>query len=147
MSKESPLATPFHEVTLLGPDTDPAQPRRTRAEVTRQTFMAVPNLVKLCARLLADPRVPRGTKVLLGVAGLYVLSPIDVIPELFFPVIGRVDDLLFVAFAIHRLLDAVEPSVLAEYWDGEEEALELVAAFIAWGAELMPGPVRRLLEG
>ena len=112
-----------------------------------QALMAVPNLMKLCALLLADPGVPRRTKVLLGVAGLYVVSPFDVIPEALFPVIGRVDDLLFVAFALHRLLGAVEPSVLAEYWDGEDEALDLVAAFIAWGAELMPGPVRRLLDG
>lgn len=147
MSEESPLATPFHEVTLLGPDTDPARARRTGTEMTLQTLMVVPNLVKLCARLLADPRVPRRTKVLLGVAGWYVLFPINVIPERFSPVIGRIDDLLFIAFALHRLLDAVEPSVLAEYWDGEDEALELVAAFIAWGAELMPGPVRRFLEG
>ncbi len=147
MSDENPLATPFHEVTLLRPDTDQARPRRTRRDMSTQALMAVPNLVKLCARLLADPGVPRRTKVLLGVAGLYVVSPFDVIPEVFFPVIGRVDDLLFVAFALHRLLGAVEPSVLAEYWDGEDEALELVAAFIAWGAELMPGPVKRLLDG
>lgn len=129
-----------------GPDTDPARPRRTRGEITIEALRAVPNLAKLCMRLIADPGVPRKTKVLLAAAGAYFLLPFDVIPEGFFPVIGRVDDLLLLAYALDRLLDAVEPSVLQEHWDGDEDALELVRAFIAWAGELMPGPVRRILE-
>lgn len=115
-------------------------------EVAIEAAMALPHLAKLCARLLRDPRVPRKTKALLGGAALYLLSPIDLIPEMFFPVIGRVDDLILLAFALHRLLDAVEPEVLEELWDGDGDALELVTAFIAWGGELMPGPLRRLLD-
>jgi uncharacterized membrane protein YkvA (DUF1232 family) len=147
MTDEGALAAPFHEVVPFGPDTDEPTPRKTRAEVAVEALKAAPNLVKLCFRLLSDPRVPRRTKVLLGVSGLYVLSPIDLIPELLLPVVGRVDDLLVVAFALHRLLDAVDPSVLDEYWDGDGDALELVTAFIAWGAELMPAPFKRLLDG
>ena len=146
MTDDRGSVTPFHEMTPIGPDTDPPRPRRTRIEVTVEALKALPNLVKLCARLLADPRVPGRTKALLGFAGLYFLSPIDLIPELFSPVIGRIDDLLLIAFALHRLLDAVEPSVLAEHWDGDGDALELVTAFVAWGAELMPGPAKRLLD-
>jgi uncharacterized membrane protein YkvA (DUF1232 family) len=135
-------ATPLPDVNAWGPDTDPPQLRRTRGEVTVEVLKSVPNLLKLCLRLLKDPRVPLRTKALLGGAGLYFLSPIDVIPEALFPVVGRIDDLMVIAFALHRLLDAVEPSVLQEHWDGEEDALELVTAFIAWGAELLPAPLR-----
>lgn len=129
-----------------GPDTDPARPQRSRGDIAIETLKTVPNLAKLCLRLLADPGVPRKTKVLLAAAGAYFLVPFDVIPEMFFPVIGRVDDLLLLAYALDRLLDSVEPAVLQEHWDGDEDALELVRAFIAWAGELMPGPMRRLLE-
>ena len=90
MTDEGALAAPFHEVVPFGPDTDEPTPRKTRAEVAVEALKAAPNLVKLCFRLLSDPRVPRRTKVLLGVSGLYVLSPIDLIPELLLPVVGRV---------------------------------------------------------
>ncbi len=59
---------------------------------------------------------------------------------------GRVDDVIVLAFALHRLLGSVEPSVLEEHWDGDGEALELVTALIAWGGELMPSPLRRFLD-
>jgi uncharacterized membrane protein YkvA (DUF1232 family) len=133
-------------VPLIEPDTDHPTPRRSRVEMAAEAVLALPNLLKLCARLLKDPRVPRRTKAMLGVAGLYFASPIDLIPEILFPVVGQVDDVLVIAFAVHRLLDSVDPEVLAEYWDGEQDALELVAALVAWGAGLLPRPLRRLLS-
>ena len=141
-----PLDMPLHRVTPYGPDTDVPPPRKTRGEVALEVVKAVPNLAKLCARLVRDPRVPRKTKWLLGFTAAYVVSPVDLVPELLFPVVGRVDDLVLLAFSLHRLLDAVEPDVLREHWDGEEDALELVTAFVAWAGELLPSPLRRALD-
>ena len=50
-------------------------------------------------RLRRDPRVPRRAKVAVAFAGLWVLSPIDLIPE-FIPVIGPLDDVIVVALAL-----------------------------------------------
>ena len=138
-------APPLPPIELIEPDVAVPAPRRSRFDVALETIKAAPNLAKLCARLLRDPRVPRRNKFLVGAAGAYLLSPIDLIPELLLPLLGRVDDLLLLAYVLHRLLDAVEPEVLEQYWDGDEDALELVTAIIAWGADLMPGPVKRLL--
>jgi Protein of unknown function (DUF1232) len=41
--------------------------------------------------LRRDPRVPRRAKVVVALGGLWVLSPIDLLPE-FLPVIGPLDD-------------------------------------------------------
>ena len=147
MLGDSVPASALEDVSLSGPDTIPARRRLTRLEVGVEALKALPNLVRLCLRLLGDPGVPAKTKALLGLSGLYLLSPIDLIPELIFPVIGRVDDVILLAFALHRLIDAVEPSVLQELWDGDEDALELVSAFIAWVGELLPGPLKRVLGG
>jgi uncharacterized membrane protein YkvA (DUF1232 family) len=40
-----------------------------------------------------DPRTPKLSKWLLGIAVAYILSPIDLIPD-FIPVIGHLDDLI-----------------------------------------------------
>src|SRR4051812_11926785 len=49
-------------------------------------------------RFRKDPRVPRRAKIAIVIAGLWVVSPSDLIPE-FFPVIGPLDDVLVVALA------------------------------------------------
>jgi hypothetical protein len=56
----------------------------------------LPACVTLLRRLCRDPRVPISAKIALAVAALWVLSPIDLIPE-FLPVIGPLDDVVVVA--------------------------------------------------
>ena len=58
----------------------------------------LPACLTLLRRLRADPRVPRRAKLAVRVAGLWVLSPVDLIPE-FLPVIGPLDDMVVVALA------------------------------------------------
>jgi uncharacterized membrane protein YkvA (DUF1232 family) len=48
--------------------------------------------VRLAARLMREPRVPLFAKAAPALAMLYVLSPLDVIPDVL-PVLGQVDDL------------------------------------------------------
>ena len=121
-------------------------PRRTPRQVMAEVALAAPNLVKLLYRLLRDPRVPWRRKALVGAAGLYVISPLDLVPELFLPVLGQLDDLMLVVFSIHYLLSGVDADTLEEYWDGSQDALELVAALLEWGSEMVPAPVRRFLS-
>ena len=139
-------AAPLPPVEFISPDVAHPTARRTKVEVAAEVLRAVPNLAKLCARLIRDPRVPARTKSLIAFAALYVISSVDLIPDFLFPVMGQIDDLLVLAFALHKLLDSVDPDILEEYWDGDGDALELVTAFVTWGAELMPGPLRRLLD-
>jgi hypothetical protein len=51
----------------------------------------LPACVTLLRRLRKDPRVPRSVKIAVLFAILWILSPIDLIPE-FLPVIGPLDD-------------------------------------------------------
>ncbi len=54
-------------------------------------------------RLLRDRRVPLGAKLLLPGIGLYLLMPIDIIPD-FVPVLGYLDDLLVVGLGLWLFL-------------------------------------------
>jgi uncharacterized membrane protein YkvA (DUF1232 family) len=68
---------------------------------------------RLSWRLLRDPRVPTWTKALLPlVAALYVLLPIDLIPD-FILGLGQIDDLSVLGitvFAMTKLLPRFAPS-------------------------------------
>lgn len=125
-------------------DTTTPVPMRSRRQILAEAMLLLPNLMKLLFRLLRDPRVPRRRRLLmLAVAG-YVLSPIDAIPD-FLPVLGSIDDVLVLAFAIDYLLAASPPEVVAEHWDGSEDGLELIRGIAGWGVELLPGRVRRIV--
>jgi len=58
---------------------------------------------------------------------VYFLSPVDLIPD-FLP-LGFLDDVIVAAVTIHTVavgVNAVDPSVLEEHWEGEEEILPLL---------------------
>ncbi len=74
-------------------------------------------------RLKRDRRVPRRAKVALAFAGLWVLSPIDLIPE-FVPIIGPLDDVIVVALALRYAARQVPADVLFEAWPAEDRLLE-----------------------
>ena len=78
------------------------------------------------ARVLArDPRVPRRAKLAVAFAGLWVLSPIDLIPE-FLPVIGPLDDVVVVALALRYAARTIPRPVLLAAWPEDPRLLERV---------------------
>ena len=83
----------------------------------------LPACVTLTRRLRADPRVPWQAKAAVVLAGLWVLSPIDLLPE-FLPVIGPLDDLVVVTLALRYAARRVPREILLEAWPGEPRLLE-----------------------
>jgi uncharacterized membrane protein YkvA (DUF1232 family) len=98
----------------------------------RDLVLLLPDLTVLLARLLRDRRVPRGPK-LVALLGLgYVLSPIDLLPEVLLGPIGLVDDLLVVSAALARLLNDVHPDVVRSHWSGKGDALDAIQRVTGW---------------
>lgn len=93
----------------------------------------LPNLVILFRGLMSDPRVPRRSKILLGVAAAWLVSPIDLIPE-FIPVLGPLDDVIVAAFVLRHLLSTAGEDVIAEHWRGSEDSLRTVLRIAGFGS-------------
>ncbi len=66
--------------------------------------------------------MPRRAKVAVAFAGLWVLSPIDLIPE-FVPIIGPLDDVIVVALAFRYAARQVPRDVLLDAWPAEPRHL------------------------
>jgi uncharacterized membrane protein YkvA (DUF1232 family) len=97
--------------------------RRLPPGLLRDLAGFVPDCVTTVRRLRCDPRVPRRAKIAVALAGLWLLSPIDVLPE-FLPVIGPLDDVLVVALALRYAARQVPRDVLVAAWPGEPRLLE-----------------------
>jgi uncharacterized membrane protein YkvA (DUF1232 family) len=89
----------------------------------KQLARLVPDLASLLRGLLHDPRVPRGSRVLVSLAIVWVISPIDLLPE-FLPVIGPLDDVIVVALVLRHLIKRAGPDVVQEHWPGDQLMLE-----------------------
>jgi uncharacterized membrane protein YkvA (DUF1232 family) len=87
---------------------------------------ALPDLVRLLARLVGDPLLPRAAKIALGAAMVYLASPIDLVPD-FVPLLGYLDDLLLAALLIDGILNWVDRSIVLKYWPGSPDSLERLA--------------------
>lgn len=96
--------------------------RRLPPGLPRELARFLPDAVVLVRRLRRDPRVPRRAKVAVVLAGLWVASPVDLIPE-FLPVIGPLDDVVVVALALRYAGRRVPRQVLLEAWPGDPKLL------------------------
>jgi uncharacterized membrane protein YkvA (DUF1232 family) len=97
--------------------------RRLPAGLLRDLASFVPDCVTAVRRLRRDPRVPRRAKLVIALAGLWLLSPIDLVPESL-PLIGPLDDVVVVALALRYAARQVPRDVLLGAWPGAPWLLE-----------------------
>ncbi len=76
-------------------------------------LLHLPNFARLYWRLFRDWRVPILPKALLVLTLVYVVSPLDVIPD-FIPVIGEMDDIVVVLSGLWLFIRLCPPEVVRE---------------------------------
>jgi uncharacterized membrane protein YkvA (DUF1232 family) len=97
--------------------------RRLPPGLLKDLAGVLPACVTTARRLRTDPRVPRRVKLVVVGAALWVLSPIDLIPE-FLPVIGPLDDVVVVALALRYAARHIPREALGEAWPAEPRILD-----------------------
>jgi uncharacterized membrane protein YkvA (DUF1232 family) len=96
-----------------------------RRLAARKLFRWLPDMLGMFSGVMRDRRVPRSTKILVGIALAWIASPIDLIPE-FIPVLGPLDDVVITLLVLRRVVKRAGRHVVAEHWKGDPETLERV---------------------
>lgn len=123
------------------------KPRRERVELRdrmRGFVMFLPNLVLLLGRLLKDARVPAAEKALFAAAIVYVIAPIDLLPDLF-PFVGQVDDVYLVVLTLLRLINRTDDTVVRQHWPGGGDIVALADSIANIAPKFLPRRVSRVL--
>jgi uncharacterized membrane protein YkvA (DUF1232 family) len=106
-TRETP---PQEEVSL---EIHHEQPKQPSVHKLKTSIKRVFKEFRIIRRAFVHPQVPWHAKAVAGCAFLYVVSPIEIIPN-FIPIIGQMDDVLVVTLGIKYLRRYVPQSVLDE---------------------------------
>ena len=96
--------------------------RRLPPGLAREVAGFLPNSAVLLRRLWREPQLPRRARVALGLAALWVLSLVDLVPE-FLPLVGPLDDAVVVVVALRYALRTVPRAVVEAAWPGSPAVL------------------------
>jgi len=111
------------------------------AETMKNVVLFLPRFLALVGKLLVDPEVSGTDKLLLGAVLVYIVSPLDILPD-FIPVIGQLDDIYLVALGLLRLLNRSGEAKLRQHWDGPEDIVAILDTVTGVATRYLPQPVR-----
>ena len=124
-----------------------AEPRTGAKRTVSGIIRQIPMYLKLLGGLLTDRRVPPLDKILVGAAVVYILMPLDFIPD-FIPFLGEVDDVFLLVTAIQRLISNAGKRVVMDYWQGAATELDPanLRKVVTAAAFFLPRRMRRRLR-
>jgi uncharacterized membrane protein YkvA (DUF1232 family) len=102
---------------------------RPRDSRLRDALALVPDLVRLVRGLIADPATPRGVRVALVFLLVWLVSPIDLIPE-FIPVLGPLDDVVVAVLVLRYVRRRLGTEALRQRWTGSDAGFELLLGIV-----------------
>ncbi|WP_129338837.1 YkvA family protein [Cellulomonas endophytica] len=100
----------------------------------REAARLVPDVVRLVRRLLADPTTPRSSRLWLGALLVYLVMPIDLVPDVV-PVLGYADDAVAVALVLRHVVRHAGPGSVERHWPGSPAGLRTVLALAGVGKD------------
>jgi uncharacterized membrane protein YkvA (DUF1232 family) len=95
---------------------------RPRDVDLRQAARLVPDVARLVPRLTRDRTLATGVRVRLWLLLAYLVSPIDLVPDMI-PVIGWADDVILVLLVLRSVVRRAGPAALERHWPGSPAGL------------------------
>ena len=98
---------------------------RPKGVPVRELLGVVPDLVRMLRDIVRDPSSPVDVRLVLVGLLVWIVSPIDLIPE-FIPVIGPLDDVLVAVVALRYVRRRIGVEAMRVRWRGSDEGFALL---------------------
>ena len=99
--------------------------RRPDDLTVREALRLLPDVLRLVRRLAADRSLPVSVRVWLWLLVGYLLSPVDLVPDVL-PVVGYADDAILVAWVLRSVVRRAGGAALTRHWPGTPAGLAAV---------------------
>lgn len=98
----------------------------TMVKEVADILLTIPDLLILLINLAKDSRISPELKLKIALCVAYVLSPLDLIPEIIVGPLGFADDAFAMGLLIIKLVSEIPPDIIRENWKGRADVLELI---------------------
>lgn len=88
----------------------------------KEALFLLPETIKLFWRLARDRQTPKKVRIGLLVVFLYLISPLDIIPD-FIPVLGVADEIIVIGIGLRFVVRHAGASSLDKHWKGTDSGL------------------------
>jgi uncharacterized membrane protein YkvA (DUF1232 family) len=105
---------------------------RPRDVSARELIRVVPDVVRLIRSLISDRGAPLDVRVVLFGLRIWILSPVDLIPE-FIPVLGPLDDVIVAIASMRYTRRRMGLDALRARWTGSDDGFALLVRVIGTG--------------
>lgn len=102
---------------------------RPRGVGARELARLVPDILRLVRDLVTDRSAPRGVRVALVILLVWLISPIDLVPE-FIPVLGPLDDVIVAVVVLRYVRRRLGDVELRRRWRGTDDGYRILSAFL-----------------
>jgi uncharacterized membrane protein YkvA (DUF1232 family) len=98
----------------------------------KEALRLLPDLLRLLRRLAADPDLPRGVRVRLGLLLAYLAMPFDLIPD-FIPILGYADDAIIVTAVLRSTVRRAGIDAVRRHWPGTDDGFAALSRLTGLG--------------
>ena len=98
---------------------------RPRDARLSELVRVVPDIARLCKDLLLDHRAPVSTRIAIAILLVWLVNPIDLIPE-FIPILGPLDDVVVAVLVLRYVHRRIGTDELRARWRGTPEGFALL---------------------
>ena len=102
---------------------------RPRDVSVRELLGVIPDVLRLLRSLIADGSVPPDVRIVLVGLVVWIVSPIDLIPE-FIPGLGPLDDVVVAIVAMRYVRRRVGLEALRDRWVGTDDGFAMLGRVI-----------------
>lgn len=104
---------------------------RPRNVSVRELLGVVPDLLRMLRSLVRDPATPLDVRLVLVGLLIWIVSPIDLIPD-FIPVLGPLDDVVVAIVALRYVRRRVGVAALRAGWPGTADGFALLGRVLGF---------------
>jgi uncharacterized membrane protein YkvA (DUF1232 family) len=102
---------------------------RPRDARLQDLVRVVPDIARLCRDIVTDGHAPVSVRVAIAGLLVWLVNPIDLIPE-FIPVLGPLDDVIVAVLVLRYVRRRLGSEDLRARWRGTSEGFELLRSII-----------------
>jgi uncharacterized membrane protein YkvA (DUF1232 family) len=104
----------------------------------------MPKIIDFVRDLSEDDRIPLQNRIVLGGLLVYLLTPIDIIPD-FIPIIGWLDDAFVSLVILDYIFNSADSDLILEHYPWSKASFEKMRVYVDRLSWLVPTRVKKIL--